>query len=56
MLARPFARMQQHVLDDGIRALAMLDDLFEIAAQRIGQIRDILAGLFIRRNTAENLA
>src|SRR5579871_1931185 len=26
-----FARMQQHILDDGVRALAMLDYLFKIA-------------------------
>ena len=35
MFARAFARVQQHVLDDGIRALAVLDDLLEIAAQHI---------------------
>ena len=32
VLTRAFARVQQHVLDDGIRALAVLDDLVEIAA------------------------
>jgi hypothetical protein len=31
MLAGTFARMQQHVLDDGIGALAVLDNLFEIS-------------------------
>ena len=35
VLARAFARVQQHVLDDGIRALAVLHDLVEIALQRI---------------------
>ena len=33
VLARSFARMQQHVLDDGVGALAVLHDLFEIALQ-----------------------
>ena len=35
---RAFARMQQHVLDDGIGTLAVLHDLVEIAAQCIGQL------------------
>ena len=35
VLARAFARVQQHVLDDGIGALAVLHDLVEIALQRI---------------------
>ena len=37
VLAGAFARVQQHVLDDGIGTLAVLDDLVEIAAQSIGQ-------------------
>ena len=40
VLARAFARMQQHVLDDGIRALAMLFDLAEIVPQRAHQFGD----------------
>ena len=39
VLARAFARVQQHVLDDRIGALAVLHDLVEIALQRIGQSR-----------------
>ena len=32
--------MQQHVLDDRIRPLAVLHDLLEIAFQRVGQFGD----------------
>ena len=39
VLARAFARVQQHVLDDGIGALAVLHDLVEVALQRIRQSR-----------------
>ena len=39
VLTRTFARVQQHVLDDGIGALAVLHDLVEIALQRIRQSR-----------------
>ena len=38
MLSRTLARVQQHVLDDGVCALAMLNDLVEIVAQGIGQL------------------
>ena len=31
VLTRAFTRVQQHVFDDGIRPLAMLNDLMEIA-------------------------
>ena len=34
-------RMQQHVLDDGVGALAVLHDLVEIALQRIGDLADL---------------
>ena len=33
--------MQQHVLDDGIGALAVLHDLIEVVAQGIGQFIDL---------------
>ena len=35
MFSGALARMQQHILDDSIRPLAMLHDLFEIAPQRV---------------------
>ena len=41
VLTRAFARVQQHVLDDGIGALAVLHDLVEIALQRIRQFVDL---------------
>src|SRR5262245_36192941 len=37
MLARTFARVQQHVLDNRIRALAVLNNLVEIIAQGVRQ-------------------
>ena len=42
--------MQQHVLDDGIGALAVLHDLVEIVAQRVGQFGDFSAPLFVERS------
>ena len=39
MLTRAFAGVQQHVLDDGIGAFAVLHNLVEIALQRIRQSR-----------------
>ena len=41
--------MQQHVLDDGIRTLTVLDDLVEIASQHVRQLVDLLARLFVDR-------
>ena len=37
--AGAFARMQQHVLDDRVGALAVLHDFFEIALQAYGSVR-----------------
>ena len=34
-------RMQQHVLDDGVGAPAVLHDLIKIASQRIGDLADL---------------
>ena len=49
-LARPLARMQEHVLDDRIGALAVLNDLVEIAADGADQLVRLFAlGLFERR-------
>ena len=42
-LAGTLARMQQHVLDDGVGALAVLHDLFEIAFQHLRQLADLAA-------------
>src|SRR5262245_8515563 len=46
---RAFARVQQHVLDDGIGTLAVLHDLVEIAPQRIRQFGDLGARLLVDR-------
>src|SRR5215468_4347338 len=37
MFARSFARVQQHVLDDGVGAFTVLHDLVEIVAQGVRQ-------------------
>ena len=39
--------MLQHILDDGIRASAMMHDLVEIALQRVGQFIDFSAGFIV---------
>ena len=53
MLARAFARVQQHVLDDGICAFAVLHDLVEIAPQRVRQFVDFGARLLIERDALQ---
>ena len=55
MLARSLPRMQQHVLDDGIGALAVLHDFFEIAAQHVGQLGNVGARLVVDGNAREHL-
>ena len=47
VLARAFARVQQHVLDDRIGPLAVLHDLVEIAVQRIRQFVDLCSQLVV---------
>ena len=41
VLCGALPRVQQHVLDDGIGAPAVLYDLVEVAPQRLGQIGDL---------------
>src|SRR5207253_6855654 len=53
--ARVFARVQQHVLDDGICTLAMLDDLVEIALQHIRNLADLCAQLVIEASFRKRL-
>ena len=55
MLSRTFARVQQHVLDDGVCALAVLDNLVEIVAQSIGQFSNFGACLIITRHSAKSV-
>src|SRR6516165_946989 len=40
VLARSFARVQQHILDNGVCALAVLNDLVEVVAQSVRQFGD----------------
>src|SRR5262249_843716 len=51
MLARSFARVQQHVLDDGVRALAVLNDLVEVVEQGVRQLGDFTARFIITRHS-----
>ena len=55
VFAGAFARMQQHVLDDGVGALAVLDDLFEIVLQQAGQFVDFFADLTVHRDRLERV-
>ena len=55
MFARSLARVQQHVLDDGVRALAVLNDLVEVVAQSVRQFNDFTARLIIARHSAKGL-
>jgi hypothetical protein len=47
--------MQQHVLDDGISALAVLHDLVEIALQRFRNLADLRSQLAIEVGTSKRL-
>src|SRR5262245_44525600 len=47
MFTRAFARVQEHVLDNGIGPFAMLHDLVEIAAQCLHQFGDLTVLLFV---------
>ena len=47
VFTRAFARVQQHVLDDGIGTLAVLHDLVEIALQRIRNLADLRSQLVV---------
>ena len=54
VLTRAFARVQQHVLDDGIGTLAVLHDLVEIALQRVRQFVDFSSPLFVEVGTSSS--
>ena len=54
MLAGTFARVQEHVLDDGVGAFAVLHDLVEIVAQGVRQLGDFKARLIVARHSAES--
>jgi len=50
------ARMQQHILDDGVGAFAVVGDLVEIIAQRGGEIGDVGARLGVGLDLLQSLA
>ena len=56
MLTRAFARVLQHILDDGIRASAMMHDFIEIALQRVGQFIDFGSGFIVEWHTLADRA
>src|SRR4029453_3327285 len=47
--------MQQHVLDNGIGALAVLDDLVEIGLQRIRNLADLRSQLAIEVGASKRM-
>ena len=47
VLTGAFAREEQHVLDDGIGAFAVLHDFVEVALQRIGNLADLCSQLAV---------
>ena len=55
MLARALARMQQHVLDDRVGALAVLHHFFEVAAQHVRQLGNVGPRLVVDGNGRERL-
>src|SRR5262245_56472329 len=55
VFTRPFTRMQQHVLDNGIRTLAVLHDLLQIALQRIRNLADLHSQPAIEVGTSKRL-
>jgi hypothetical protein len=56
VLAGALPRMQQHVLDDRVGALAVLYDLVEIALQHVRDLADLRAQLAVELRAAERLA
>src|SRR5262245_42724603 len=55
VFTRAFTRVQQHVLDNGIRPLAVLDDLVEITLQLISNLADLRSQLAIKVGTSKRL-
>ena len=55
VFTRAFARVQQHVLDDSISALAVLHNLVEIAPQSLRQFVDLGTWLVIEYNAFQSL-
>jgi hypothetical protein len=47
--------MQQHILYDGIGALAVLRDLVEVAPQSVGKLIDLKASFLIKRRVLNRI-
>src|SRR5262249_11089949 len=47
VLARALARVEKHVLDDGISALAVLHDLLEVTTQHVHELGQLITGLSV---------
>src|SRR5208337_3800257 len=54
-LAGTLARMQEHVLDDRVSALAVLDDLVEVAVNRADQLFRLLALARLERRALDHI-
>src|SRR3974390_2567707 len=55
VFTRAFARVQQHVLDNGIRPFAVLHDLGEIAPQCIRQLGNLGSRFLVNRYSAQGI-
>jgi hypothetical protein len=55
VFAAAFARMQQHVLDNGIGASAVLDDLLEIVLQKGCHFVDLIADIIGETGGLQNI-
>src|SRR5262245_59592232 len=55
MFARAFAGVQEHVLDDGVSALAVLHNLVALARQRSRNLADLHSQLAIEVGTSKRL-
>src|SRR5262249_45817 len=53
MLTGALARVLQHILDNGIRAFAMMHDLVEIALEQVGQFFNFSSGFIVKRHTLQ---
>jgi hypothetical protein len=55
LLAGAFARVQEHVFDNGIGAFAVLRDLVEILTQRCGQFGDFIMSLSVQPDSVQSI-
>src|SRR3974390_1656429 len=55
VFTRAFARMQQHVLDNGIRPLAVLHDLGEIAPQCVSELGNLGSRFLVNHYAAQGI-